>query len=137
MAWGKILVIDDEEITCRYLNDLLSCQGYEVIPTKIPKDGIKIFKEQSPSVTIVDLVMPSMDGIQVLSQLKSVNPRASVIIMTAYASLETAVKALNLSAHSYIFKPINDDEVIAAADVDQRGVCRSQSKVSSWREKQV
>jgi DNA-binding NtrC family response regulator len=107
----RILVVDDEEIVRESLSGWLAMDGYTV---EVAPDGpTAVQRLGSPgwSILIVDLKMPGMDGLQVLEEAKKKDPRAQVVIMTAFATVDTAVNAMKLGAYDYIVKPFDPEEL--------------------------
>lgn len=111
MAIGKILVVDDEKGMRDLLYKLLKKEGYEVLLAEDGEQGLETAKEFSPDVIIADLDMPIMNGIEMIKKIKAFDPNATIIIITAYASIESAIEALKLGAYDYIIKPFKTDEI--------------------------
>ena len=106
----KILVVDDERDICRALEFLLSREGYKVVTTYSGHDALKKIETEEFDLVITDLKMEGIDGMQVLEKALGMNPNLTVIIMTAFGSVESAVKAMKKGAGDYIVKPfINED----------------------------
>ncbi len=102
---AKILVVDDEAIIRESLRDWLSDVGHEVAIAENGMKALDILEKEKPDVAIVDLVMPGMDGIELLRKAKQIDPRIEVIIITAYGSIPTAINAMREGAYDYIEKP--------------------------------
>ena len=111
MALGKILVVDDEESMCQYLSILLQKEGYEVTTVNSGLQALQVIENDQFNVVMTDIQMPKMDGIQLLKGIKSIDPTTPVIIMTAYASEQSAIDAVNLGAFSYMQKHCKNDEI--------------------------
>lgn len=111
MAEGKILVIDDEKIICHLLQDSLSDRGYTVTTAQSGSEALKKIEKESFDVVITDIRMPDITGIKVLEEMKKINSQTMVIIMTAFASVETAQEAIRLGAYDYVTKPFEKEEV--------------------------
>jgi len=107
----KILIIDDEEHMCWALKRAMEQDGYQVITAITGSEGIKLLKEQGPSLILLDLKMPEMDGMEVLSIVKEIHPKIPVIMITAHGTIETAIEAMKLGAMDYITKPFDLDEL--------------------------
>ena len=107
----SILVVEDEKAARDTMIDLLSEVGYEVQGAKNGEEAIEIVQEYGFNLVITDLKMPKGDGLQVLEQVKKVDPRTIVIICTGYGTVNTAVKAMKLGAYEYITKPIKVEEI--------------------------
>jgi two-component system, NtrC family, response regulator AtoC len=107
----KILIIDDEQLIRWSLEKHYSKLGYKVITADTGEEGIKQFTLHTPDVVFVDNKLPRMQGLEVISKLKSINEEAMIVFMTAYGSIETAVKAIKLGASEYISKPFSFNEI--------------------------
>lgn len=106
----KILVVDDERDICRALEFLLSREGYKVAVTYSGQDALKKIESEDFDLVITDLKMEGLDGMQVLERSLNLRPNLMVILMTAFASVESAVEAMKKGASDYIVKPfINED----------------------------
>jgi DNA-binding NtrC family response regulator len=106
----KILVVDDERDICRALEFLLGREGYKVVTTYSGQDAVKKIETEEFDLVISDLKMEGMTGLEVLEKALAINPNLIVIIMTAFASVESAVEAMKKGASDYIVKPfINED----------------------------
>jgi len=111
MASAKILVVDDEEIVCLSCQRILIEEGYEVRTCLSGQEGLKLLSEEPFDLAIVDLKMPRMDGMEVLQAIKRDYPQIPVIMITGYATVETAVEAMKSGAFDYLPKPFTPDEV--------------------------
>ena len=109
---GIVLVIDDEEIMREILETLLTREGYEVKLASSGPEGLELAKSGPVDAAIVDVMMPEMDGITVLDELKRIDEEMAVIMITAFASVETAISAMKRGAFDYITKPFKNDEVL-------------------------
>lgn len=108
----KILVVDDEEIIRESLSFILKKEGYIVEEAENGRAAYDKIVEDSFDVVITDLEMPGMKGIQLVEEIQKLNIQTSIIIITAYGSLDTAISALRNGASDYILKPIEFDEII-------------------------
>ena len=113
MPKANILVLDDDPVVRRALTDTLTDEGYQVETAADGIEGLEKSREQPFDVLLVDLRMPGMNGIEVLREIREVTPEVIVILMTAYATLETAKEAMKLGAYDYIAKPLDPDAVTA------------------------
>ena len=109
---GTILVIDDEEIMREILDTLLSREGYDVRVASSGGEGLELARATPFDAAIVDIMMPGLDGIATLDELKRVDEDLAVVIITAYASVESAISAMKNGAFDYITKPFKNDEVL-------------------------
>ena len=101
----KILVVDDEAIVRESLGDWLKDVGYQVLTTENGPKALEVIEKEKPGIMIADLVMPGMDGIELMKRAKAQQPKIEVIIITAYASIPTAITAMKEGAYDYIEKP--------------------------------
>jgi DNA-binding NtrC family response regulator len=108
---GSILVVDDEEIVRDSLARWLEEDGYRVDTAADGQAALTKLGEQGYAILLVDLKMPGIDGLQVLGQARSMQPDAAVIIMTAYATVDTAVQAMKQGAYDYLVKPFEPEEL--------------------------
>jgi len=111
VAKPKILIVDDEQLIRWSLEKHLQKQGYEVVTAGSGEDALKLAKEESPDLMLLDIQLPGMNGIEVLERVKEFEEEVIVIMVTALGVLETAVKAMRLGAFDYINKPFNLDEL--------------------------
>ncbi|HID93783.1 MAG TPA: sigma-54-dependent Fis family transcriptional regulator, partial [bacterium (Candidatus Stahlbacteria)] len=107
----RILVVDDEPIMRDSLSDWLREDGYEVGTAENGPRALEMVKSEQWDILLVDLKMPVMDGIEVMREVKKINKDIPVIIITAYATVDTAVKAMKEGAYDYIVKPFNPEEI--------------------------
>lgn len=107
----KVLVVDDERDICRALEFLLSGDGYLVKTASSGEEALELVKKEVFDVVLTDLKMGAVDGIEVLRQTRKLSPETSVIMMTAYGSVETAVEAMKAGALDYIVKPFINEEI--------------------------
>jgi two-component system response regulator PilR (NtrC family) len=109
---GTIHIIDDEPVIQDVLSQLLTSEGYEVEVSSSGEEALNKHATQSFDLILLDLLMPGLDGIEVLKAIKKIDPQALIIIITAYASVESAIAAMKLGAFDYIQKPFKHDELI-------------------------
>jgi len=107
----NIMVVDDEEIVRDSLTGWLEEDGYVVEAVESGKKALERLAAKSWNLMLVDLKMPGMDGIQLMDEVHKTNPEMLVIIMTAYATVDTAVKAMKKGAYDYFVKPFNPDDI--------------------------
>ncbi len=109
---GSVLVIDDEEIMREILETLLTREGYDVRLAASGVEGLELAKSRPFDAAIVDVMMPGIDGITTLDELKKLDDDLPVLMITAFASVETAISAMKRGAFDYITKPFKNDEVL-------------------------
>ena len=108
----RILLIDDEELFREDFAILLRKEGYECLTAASAEEGLEIVKKEFPEIIFSDIVMPGKSGIDILEDITRINSEASIIIMTSFGTLETAIKAFRRGAIDYILKPIEIEEVL-------------------------
>ena len=108
---ASILIIDDEVLTLNNLKRALTREGYEVIVADTGETGIELFKRSRPNIVLVDLMLPGIDGIEVLKQIKAIETTTVVIMITAYEIIEKAIEAMKLGAYDYLLKPFKINEL--------------------------
>src|SRR5256886_12079122 len=109
---GTVLVVDDEEIMREILETLLSREGYDVRLASSGAEGLELARSLPFDAAIVDIMMPGLDGIATLDELKRIDEDLAVLIITAYASVGSAISAMKAGAFDYITKPFKNDEVL-------------------------
>ena len=109
---AKILIADDEKPIRDSLKMILDEEGYSTEVVADGEEALQKIKEQNFDVVITDIKMPKMEGIQVLEEASKISPETFFIIMTAYASVKTAIDALRQGAYDYLIKPVEFDDVI-------------------------
>jgi len=105
----KILLVDDEEGIRKVLGITLSDAGYRVFVAENGQEAFRIFKTESPPIVMTDIKMPGMDGIELLKNIKRLNPDTEVIMITGHGDMDLAIESLKHEATDFITKPINDD----------------------------
>ena len=112
MNTASILVIDDEEIMREILETLLSREGYQVRLAATAAEGLELARSMPFDAAIVDVMMPGMDGVTALDEIRKIDDDLPVLMITAYASVENAIAAMKRGAYDYISKPFKNDEVL-------------------------
>jgi two-component system response regulator AtoC len=111
---ASVLIIDDEVLTLTNLRKALEKEAYEVLLADSGETGIEIFKKHRPNLALVDLMLPGIDGIEVLKQIKESDSTTVVIMITAYEIIEKAIEAMKLGAYDYLMKPFKLNELKAS-----------------------
>jgi DNA-binding NtrC family response regulator len=111
MITQKILVVDDEKTVCDSIKKILSRKGYEVDNTLNADDAVQKIKENTYDLVITDLMMPKISGMELLQMVKEHYPELEVVVVTGYASIDTAVEATKLGAADYLPKPFTPQEL--------------------------
>jgi len=110
----KILIADDSYVAFKKLSDIIPKDEYEIIgPAKNGAEAIKLFKESKPDITILDLVMPIMDGLEALEGLMQIDKNAKILVVSSMGGVGSkAIKALELGAKNVITKPFKSESVL-------------------------
>ncbi len=111
MSSKTILIVDDEKFIRLSLQQILSEEDYNIILNESGNEALKTIKEEEIDLVLLDLNLPDMSGIDVLRQIKAIQPQILTIIMTGFASVESAVEAIKLGAYDYIKKPFKADAI--------------------------
>src|SRR5918999_3278373 len=109
---SNILVIDDEEIMREILDTLLTREGYQVRCASTAVEGLELIRSMPFDAAIVDVMMPGMDGVTALDEIRKLDDDLPVLMITAFASVENAIAAMKRGAFDYITKPFKNDEVL-------------------------
>lgn len=105
----KVLIVDDEKDFCDYLKELLFREGYEAICAYSGPEALEKIKHEHPQLILLDILMPEMDGIQTLKEIKGIDKQAIVVVITAVREKFAQERMLHLGAVSYMFKPLDVD----------------------------
>lgn len=108
----KIFLAEDERILRVSLADELRDAGYQVFEFAEASGVLQKIAEESPDLLITDIRMPGIDGLELLEKVKQISPETIVVVMTAYSSVDTAIKALKLGAYDYLSKPFRNEEIL-------------------------
>ena len=109
---GRILIVDDELVVRDSLGKWFLTEGYEVAMVAGAREALEAIQNKEYDLALIDIKMPGMDGMELQSRLREADPDLLVIIMTGYASVDTAVQALKRGAYDYIAKPFDPDELV-------------------------
>ncbi len=105
MSNELILIVDDEESVRKSLADVMRDEGYEVMAASSGKEGIDMLSETQPSLALLDITMPELDGIETLRRFKEIRPEMPVIMVTGHGTIEIAVKTTKMGAYDFLVKP--------------------------------
>ena len=107
----KLMIVDDEPHLRSSLTFWFREEGYDVLSAGSGREALATLTREAPQILLVDIKMPGMDGLEVLRKVRETSPETTVIIMTAYASVETAIQALKDGAYDYIVKPFDPEAI--------------------------
>lgn len=113
---GSVLIVDDELAVRVTVQEILRRAGYEAVTAESGEEALEIVAVRSFDVALVDLVMPGMDGIELMAAIQEVDPDLVLIVLTARGSIDSAIEALRLGAHNYLKKPCDDITLKEAID---------------------
>jgi len=108
----SILIVDDEALTLRTIGRALQAEGYEVLQASTGEQALEIMAEEKPDLALVDVVLPGINGIEVLRQARKVSPAMVVVMMSAYHLVDRAVEAMKLGAYDYLIKPFHIADMV-------------------------
>jgi two-component system response regulator RegA len=111
---ASILVVDDDALFRERLARALQARGYEVRTAASFEDAVACCDQYSPEFAVVDLRMPGRSGMELVQELKRIDPSTRVVVLTGYGSIATAIEAIRLGATYYVHKPADADDVLAA-----------------------
>ncbi len=123
----NVLIIDDEESILSSLRRLLEDKGYNVVTNTNPAAAIEYMRNNIVHIALVDITMPNMDGLSALSMMKDVNGITQIIMMSAYATPERVIAALENGANDFLLKPFNNLEYVVSI------VEKSEKKLLRWQ----
>jgi DNA-binding NtrC family response regulator len=128
---GRVLVADDDEGARVGLSTLLRSVGYEVDEADDGEEALARLLETAPDILVTDLQMPGLDGIQLLGRARETMPDLIVVLITAFADVDTAVRAMQLGAEHYLTKPVQFDELLLVVDraLDRRHLQQETSEL--------
>lgn len=107
----RILIVDDEENVRLMLDTAFTLCGHQTWTARNGVQALQLFRDSQPDVVLMDIRMPELNGLDALAQMQAINPKIPVVLMTAYAAVETAVAALRCGAFDYVIKPFDLDEL--------------------------
>ncbi|MEK6742488.1 MAG: sigma-54 dependent transcriptional regulator [Nitrospirota bacterium] len=111
MPTDTILIVDDEESIRKSLKDILGDEGYEVVTAASGREALDVLAEAQPSLALLDIAMPDMDGIETLRRFKETRPEMQVIMITGHGTIETAVQTTKMGAYDFIQKPLSLERI--------------------------
>jgi len=128
---GNILIVDDEAVVTDSLSRWLTEDGYFTGTASSATEALRRIQERSWDLALLDIKMPGMDGLELQHRLHEISPALSIVIMTGYASVETAVKAMKQGAYDYLSKPFDPDEVskLVAKAVDHHRLAQDNARL--------
>jgi DNA-binding NtrC family response regulator len=130
VGYNRVLVVDDDASVRTSLEEFLTNKGYEVKTADDGLSAVNAVKNERFDVIVLDLMMPGMSGMEALNSIKDMDPEPAVIIMTGFASLDSAIQAIRHGAYDYLTKPFQLNEfLIAIENASEKVFLREQHKV--------
>jgi len=112
LSKGKVLIVDDAPDTVEIIKKLLVFEGYEVLTTSTGEEGVKKVEQEKPEIVLLDITLPGIDGNETLKRIRKVDPIVSVIMLTAFATVDNAISALKEGASDFIKKPFENEHLV-------------------------
>jgi len=109
---NKLLLVDDEKIMLKYLSKFLIKRGFDITTAMNGEDALEQIKNQDFMTVLLDVLMPGMNGIETLREIKRIKPMTEVIMLTGHASVQVAIEGMKLGAFDYLMKPFDRDELV-------------------------
>ena len=110
-----ILVVDDTDFMVEVLVDIFTAEGYRVCSARSGKEALSVYEELLPDLVTLDIIMPEMDGLAVLSALKEIDPAFRVIVLSGIGLEVKVMEAIRLGARNYVLKPFDREKVLETA----------------------
>jgi len=108
----KIMVVDDNQFMRKRIAKVLGGKGYEVVEASDGDEAVKMFKMSRPDASLLDVVMPNKDGLEALQEIRDIDRRAKVVMLTALSQQAVMVKAVQLGAKDFLTKPVVPDKLL-------------------------
>jgi two-component system nitrogen regulation response regulator NtrX len=138
MEKKSILIVDDDRAILRSLKDILQFKGYVIDTAETGREAIEKSKIKFFNLALLDIVLPDMEGTDLLTKIHGTMPRMMKVMLTGYPSLENAVKSLNLGADAYIMKPVSPDKLLKVIEEKLREQSEveglSEDRITEWVE---
>jgi len=112
LSKGKVLIVDDAPDTVEIIKKLLVFEGYEVLTTSTGEEGVKKVEQEKPEIVLLDITLPGIDGNEALRRIRKVDSIVSVIMLTAFATVDNAISALKEGASDFIKKPFENEHLV-------------------------
>lgn len=125
---SNILVVDDEPVARQSMTDILRLEGFAVNSVPNGQAAIEYVRTHPVELMIVDLRMPGMDGLEVVQVVNQISPETEIVLLTAFATTESAIQALRLRIHDYLLKPASPTQVIASI---KKGLSRREARLKA------
>jgi DNA-binding response OmpR family regulator len=111
---AKILVVDDEKLTRESLKEILQHEGYDVAAVGSGQEALDYLAAEEVDLMLLDILMPEIDGVEVMKKADEISPETRVIMLTGHGSMESAIEALRYRAHDYLKKPASPQDILSS-----------------------
>lgn len=134
-----VLIVDDDRQVREVLHEIFYSNGYECQVANDGREGLEIFRATRPPLTVTDVKMPVMDGLQFLKSIRRLDADAAVIVLTGVGDIKTAIESLKVGAYDFIIKPVNVEELLIAAEraVERRQLLIERRQYQATLERRV
>jgi response regulator RpfG family c-di-GMP phosphodiesterase len=135
----RILIVDDDRQIRRVLSEFFEGSGFTVSQATNGKEGLAAFQAQRPPLTVTDVQMPALSGVEFLKQARALDPDAAFLVLTGMGDIQTAVESLKFGAYDFILKPVNMEELLNAAEraLEHRTLVMERREYQSLLERRV
>lgn len=133
----RVLLVDDEEQFVETLAERLAMRDYDVTTSLSGDDALKQVRGYNFDVVVLDVLMPGVDGIETLREIKQIKPLAEVIMLTGHATVETAIEGMKLGAYDYLMKPCETEELITKINKAQERKAEHEERIREAKVKKL
>jgi len=135
----RVLIVDDDRQVREVLHEIFRSNGYECQLANDGQEGLEVFRATRPPLTVTDVKMPIMDGLEFLKSIRGFDTDAAVIVLTGVGDIKTAIESLKVGAYDFIIKPVNVDELLIAAEraVERRQLLIERREYQALLERRV
>jgi len=119
-----VLLVDDKEEFVSVLSERLRLYGMEVDTATKGEDALAMLRKKMADVVVLDVIMPGMGGLEILSRIKKIYPHVQVILLTGHASTKEGIEGMRLGAFDYLMKPVDIEELIAKMKASMKAIAK-------------
>jgi len=109
---NKILILDDDSGVCKVIGNILTEEGYEIITANNGKEGFQKIKEEKPDVVLLDVKLPDIDGLSFIEEHPQITANSSIVVLTGYGDIKSAVQSMKLGVFDYLTKPFDEEKIL-------------------------
>ena len=133
----RVMIVDDEQEFVDSLAERLTIRDYDVQTANSGAEAIETLKHYNMDVVILDVLMPGMDGVQTLREIKNLKPLTEVVMLTGHATVETAIEGMKLGALEYLMKPTETDELVDKINMAQRRKSEQEERIREAKVREI